>query len=148
VAPPTTEADGPLADLVLAFYAAVNAHDAAAIAGLVDERFAADAVLLLPPSLPYGGRFQGAATLRKLFTAMATAATPIGPDAIRVVEVIASGDGVAVRLEFDWCPPGSTTSIPSGAVEVWNFRQGRVREIRAFYWDTAQCVRHAGTAVT
>jgi hypothetical protein len=135
-----TEAVPDYADVIREFYRAVAGKDAAAIATLVRERFAEDATLVLPPSLPYGGTFAGAGKLGRLFGRMAAAPEPVGADGIVVVDVIDGGTTLAARLEFDWYAPGSRTPIRTGALEAWAFDDdGFVREIRAYYWDTAAC---------
>ena len=40
-------------------------------------------------------------------------------------------------ITFEWKNPGSEDAVPNAALEVWSFSDGLVREIRAFYWDTA-----------
>lgn len=119
------------------FYAAVNAGDADAVGAVVDDHFAEDAAVEWPPSLPYGGQVEGAHRLRKLFAGMAGSEAKIGPDAVKVLSITGDGDHVAAELAFDWYPPGKSRSVPSGALELWAFEGGKVRTIRAFYWDTA-----------
>lgn len=128
------------ADVAADFYAAVNAEDGDAIAELIAAKFAADVELIWPSSLPYGGTVRGAAKLGRLFFAMAGAPAPVGPDKVSVVSIVDGGDQVAARLEFDWYAPGSNTAIASGALELWTFVDGRVTEIRAYYWDTAELI--------
>jgi ketosteroid isomerase-like protein len=128
------------ATVVERFYAAVSAGDAAAIGAIIDEHFVDDASIEWPPSLPYGGRVEGARRLRKMFVAMAGSDVKVGPDSLAVISITTSGDTVAAELSFDWYPPGKADSVSSGALELWTFNADKVRAIRAFYWDTAALV--------
>lgn len=127
------------AEVVRSFYAAVAAKDAAALTSLVEGAFAADAAIVWPDGLPYGGRVVGAAVLKKVFGGMAASPVPAGPANLEVLSVVDGGDTVVAEMSFDWHAPGSQESIPSGALERWTFVDGLVAEIRAYYWDTAAC---------
>lgn len=129
--------EGSRTSIVERFYAGVSARDAEAIGSVVDDHFAEDASVEWPPSLPYGGRVEGAQRLRKMFVGMTASEVKIGPDAPQVTSITASGDTVAAELSFDWYPPGKPDGVPSGALELWTFDGDKVRSIRAFYWDTA-----------
>jgi len=126
-------------DVVRAFYDAVVRRDGQEIADLVTRSFREDAVVTWPDGLPYGGRVEGSRRLVKLFAGMATSPVPIGPEQLEVVSVIDGGDQIAAQLAFDWRAPGSSDAIPSGALELWTFKDGLVAEICAYYWDTAAC---------
>jgi len=126
-------------DVVRAFYAAVARRDADSIAELVARSFREEASIAWPEGLPYGGRVEGSRRLAKLFAGMASSPVPVGPEGLEVVSIVDGGEQVAAQLEFRWRAPGSTESIPSGALELWTFDQGLVSEIRAYYWDTAAC---------
>jgi hypothetical protein len=129
-----------------AFYEALAAKDPETIGTLVDRWFHEDAALEVPRSLPYGGRVESARRLRRMFTAMAGGEAPVGPAGLTVASVVGGVDSAAVQLEFGWRPPGGGEEIPSGALELWTFVDGRVREIRAYYWDTAALVGAADGA--
>lgn len=124
--------------VVETFYTAVRSSGD--VGSVIDEHFAADASVEWPASLPYGGRVDGAHRLSRMFAQMAVSDVKVGPDALDVVSITASGDHVAAELAFDWFPPGKTTAIASGALELWTFAGDEVRSIRAFYWDTAALV--------
>ena len=128
-------------DVVRAFYDAVVRRDSGALTELVSRSFREDAAIIWPEGLPYGGRVDGARRLGKVFAGMASSPDPVGPDGLAVVSVVDGGDQVAAQLTFDWRAPGSSQSIPSGALELWTFDDGLVTEIRAYYWDTAACQR-------
>lgn len=127
-------------EVVSRFYAAVSTRDAASITAVVDESFAEDVVMTWPSSLPYGGEVVGASKLRAMFAAMAGADVAMGPDALTVDSITASGDTVAAQVSFAWYPPGKTEAVPSGALELWTFESGSVTSVRAYYWDTAALV--------
>lgn len=128
------------ASIVERFYAAVAGRDADALSALVDDHFVADASIEWPASLPYGGRVEGAAVLRKIFTGMAAAEKPVGPTDLRVGGVTADGASVVAELVFTFVPPTGGPSVDSGALERWSFDGEKVRTIRAYYWDTAALV--------
>lgn len=136
----SSTAAGREAELVRAFYEALNTGDGRAIATLVDETFADAAAVEFPPSLPYGGVVEGAKRLRRMFAAMASGQISFGPRQIDVERLIADGDHVVAVLGFDWHPPEGMPPIVSGASELWSFTDGKVVGIRAYYWDTAALV--------
>jgi len=125
--------------VVQTFYGAVAAKDATALSEIVKSSFHENASIAWPEGLPYGGRIEGASRLARLFAGMASSPEPVGPEGLEVISIVDGGDQVAAQLEFRWRAPGSTESIPSGALELWTFDQGLVSEIRAYYWDTAAC---------
>jgi len=127
------------AHLVRAFYDAVAAKDAGALSEIVTGSFREDASITWPDGLPYGGRVEGASRLARLFAGMASSRVPVGPEGLEVISIVDGGAQVVAHLEFQWHAPGSTESIPSGALELWTFDRGLVSEIRAYYWDTAAC---------
>lgn len=128
------------AAVVERFYAAVAGRDVEAIGAVLDEHLAEDVVFEWPPSLPYGGRVQGADRLRAMFSAMAGSDVKVGPDALTVSSITASDDQVAAEVSFVWYPPGKDESVQSGAFELWTFEGTQVSSVRAFYWDTAALV--------
>jgi hypothetical protein len=126
-----------LSDVVRGFYRAVADRDAKALDALVVESFSSDAAVEWPAGLPYGGRVEGRDTLRKIFGAMAGASAPIGPENLQLQAMLDGGDQIAAELAFDW--RFGDAAIASGALELWTFEGGLVKEIRAYYWDTAAC---------
>jgi ketosteroid isomerase-like protein len=132
--------EGPSArHVVRDFYAALARRDAEALGQLIDNRFHPDAVLALAPSLPYGGRFAGAAKLRRMFVGAASSQDQVGPVDVTLTGLLDDGDRVAAELAFDWYAPGAAGPLASSAVEIWTFAHDLVTEIRAYYWDTAAC---------
>lgn len=125
------------AAIVERFYAAVGGQDATALATLIDDHFVADASVEWPDSLPYGGRVEGAAVLRKIFMGMAGAKAPVGPTGLRVRGLTVDDASAVAELTFHYVPPTGGTPVESGALERWSFDGDKVRAIRAYYWDTA-----------
>jgi len=134
--------------VVRAFYEAVGKGDADAVRSLVRERFAEDATLTWPESLPYGGTVAGRSRLERVLGGAAAATAPaVGVQNLRLVDVIDGGDRVAAQLEFDWIAPNGAGAVSgTGAVEVWTFTGEQVSSIRAYYWDTAACAALSGSA--
>lgn len=138
-----SSAEGPAA-VVRAFYESVRTGDADAVRSVVRERFAENATLTWPDSLPYGGTVTGRSKLERVLGA-AAATAGVGVENLRLVDVIDGGDRIAAHLEFDWVAPnGAGTVSGTGAVEVWTFTDEQVSAIRAYYWDTAACVALSG----
>ncbi|QTJ70712.1 nuclear transport factor 2 family protein (plasmid) [Rhodococcus sp. ZPP] len=127
-------------NIVQAFYEAINQRNVEALGALIDESFADYAAVEFPSSLPYGGRLEGAQTLRKVFTGMAAGKAAVGPRTVTVEDIVCNGARAVALLRFDWYPPRSDQPVPSGACEIWRFEDMKVVEIRAYYWDTAALV--------
>lgn len=139
---------GSSAAVVQQFYEAVGKKDVGTIRAVIEEHFAADARLVMPESLPYGGTHAGASRLSRMFAGMAGAPGAGGPGDIALTEVLDDGDKVVARLQFTWTAPGVSTSIPHEALEMWTFADGAVIEIRGFYWDTHACAEQVATSRT
>ncbi|BBY80235.1 nuclear transport factor 2 family protein [Mycolicibacterium pulveris] len=131
-----TDSAVPPRQLVTEFYNAISAADTATIERTIESRFAQDAAVEWPPSLPHGGRIEGARRVRAVFTASANPDAPAGAKNLRLVNAIGDGDEVVAWITFDWLQPGSTAPVPNQALELWRFADGQVQEIRAFYWDS------------
>ncbi len=146
------------ASVVRNFYEALSTGDADAVRALVRERFADDATLTWPDSLPYGGTVAGKARLERVLGRAAGSAERVlgtaagsaelvGVQKLRLVDLIDGGDRVAAQLEFDWYAPNGAGSLPgTGAIEVWTFTGDFVHEIKAYYWDTAACAALPGSS--
>jgi ketosteroid isomerase-like protein len=128
------------------FYRAVAEKDAAELEKLITGHFDVDASVVFPGSLPYGGTVCGAGKLARMLGRMASSPEPVGAADLVFTGLIDGGDRIAVQVEFAWYPPGSRIPVPSSALELWTFEDGRVREIRAYYWDTAALINRKETA--
>ena len=100
------------------------------VAAFVEANFADDAQVTRPESLPGGGSLTGATAIAKF---MRAAASGVADLALQSVHASPSSDGVDVFAEVALSLGGTATS----AVEWWTFVAGRVRSLRAYYWDTA-----------
>jgi predicted SnoaL-like aldol condensation-catalyzing enzyme len=127
----------PTAQIVADFYSALGSADADTLAAIIDAHFAEDAAIEWPPSLPHGGRVEGVRRVRGLFTRIAQAGNQAGATNLRLVRTIGDGDHVVAWVTFEWKNPNSDDTVTNAALEAWSFSDGLVREIRAFYWDTA-----------
>jgi ketosteroid isomerase-like protein len=128
-------------EIVETFYECLNRRDAGALDELISEHFWPDAVLRLPDSLPYGGVYEGSDKIKRLFVGAASAKEAVGPAELALADVAEcprdGDDQVVVQLAFAWIPPGGGEPVRSRSVEWWKFRDLRVVEITAYYWDTA-----------
>jgi ketosteroid isomerase-like protein len=129
------------AEVVREFYRAVAASDADAVRALVRDRFAEDATLTWPEALPYGGTVAGRDRLAKVLGGAAASTAKVGAQDLRLLELADGGDRVAAEVAFDYYPPGGADAVASRAVEFWEFADGLVTAVRAYYWDTAALVR-------
>jgi uncharacterized protein len=115
--------------LVDRFYAASLAADIDAVANVLAE----DVVIIEAPSLPYGGahtgRPQALALLSQLYSG-------IDLDSIPPPEVLAGGDRAAAFVEVAFRHPDGGTNVIS-VVETFRVRDGRIVEIKPYYFDTA-----------
>jgi ketosteroid isomerase-like protein len=128
------------AETVRGFYRAARDRDADAVRALVRQRFAEDATLTWPDSLPYGGTVTGRTRLERVLSAAAGCAEPAGPKGLTLVDLVDGGDRIAALLRFDWhAPRGAGVLADTSAVELWTFEKGLVCSIWAYYWDTAAC---------
>ncbi|MGW1403466.1 nuclear transport factor 2 family protein [Streptomyces sp. NPDC002405] len=123
-------------DVIQRFYTAVAEEDAAGTTHLVDHAFAEDAVLTVPAPLPHGGVHEGRTRIARLFSAVATSGSALCPHDLRLIGVVQDEATAVARLAFGWVDGPGAGPLPSRALELWQFRDGRVRSIDAYYWDT------------
>jgi len=131
------------AGAVRAFCEAIRRKDTAALRAVIGERFATDAVMVWPESLPHGGTVVGADKLAKVSGGLASPSAPMGLAGLELVDVVDGGDRLAARVEFDWCVlvNGFKESIAISALQLWTFDGYPVREARAYNWDAAALSR-------
>ncbi|WP_327241848.1 nuclear transport factor 2 family protein [Streptomyces sp. NBC_01320] len=123
-------------DVIQRFYKAVAEKDAAEITHLVNDAFAEDAVLTVPAPLPHGGVHEGRTRIARLFSAVATSGSALGPHNLRLIGVVQDEATAVARLAFEWVGAPEASPLPSRALELWQFRDDRVQSIDAYYWDT------------
>jgi ketosteroid isomerase-like protein len=124
-------------EIITEFYDALRVSNTSTIANLLEEHFADDVVLTIPPSLSYGGTTYGREALKKMLGGMSHPKSPIDPATLTVTRLTATGDEVAAQVTFSWRIPSGDT-ISTSNVEWFTFRDGRVAEMNVFYFDTAR----------
>jgi hypothetical protein len=127
-------------DIVREFYAGVIGGDTDRVNAAIDSHFSQDAIVRMPESLYYGGEYQGAATLKKLFAGLAHPKSAVRADTMQLERVGGSGDYVVTLLSCEW-RGRSGGKLQTRITEWIEFdEKDRITEICAFYADTAQCV--------
>lgn len=129
----------PAVGVVLDFYAAIQKKDVDALTAILDTRFAEDVTVEIPPSLYYGGKYEGRDTLKKLFGGLAHPKSAIDASTFTVERIVGQDDLVSAELSFAWRGRGGGEPLMTGNTEWITFRDGKVSSIRAFYQDTAAC---------
>jgi len=86
-------------------------------------------------SLPYGGEYEGHEGFSRLMSAVFSVFEAF---AVEVKELIDGGETVVAILEFRVTHKGSGRVVEMPIAEVWRLRDGKVVDLRPFYWDTAQ----------
>jgi len=96
--------------------------------------FAPDVVLYEAEGLPYAGVYQGIAGVQELlvkFSAFWDEAH-ITPE-----RFLGEGDHVLIQLHFEGRVRSTGKQLSMGVIEHWLLRDGKVVELRPYYWDTA-----------
>lgn len=94
--------------------------------------FAEDAVGYEAEGIPYGGVYPGKEGCIRLNEALFKAWESLSWN---VLELTGGGDIVVVHLEMTFKPKGGE-AIKHPIMELWRFRDGKIIEIRPFYYDT------------
>jgi ketosteroid isomerase-like protein len=123
------------------YYSALQHKNADELQSAIEEGFAADAVLRISDSLPYGGTYTGRKVILTMLMGFVTTTTPIiRPEQIKIERVVEEGESIVAKAVFPWLAPGAREPIPMSAFEWFTFRDGRVSEMVVSYWDTAACL--------
>lgn len=96
---------------------------------LTDDFFVTEA-----DSLPFAGVFRGKNALRELFTKVMSMMDVAGLD---IVESTAGKDHVVTILSFRFA---DASLAPAHLCELYRFRDGKVCEIRPYYFDPAPII--------
>lgn len=113
--------------VIEALYAATGAGDFdAAEQYLTDDFFITEA-----DSMPFAGVYRGKTALRELFVKVMGMMDVAGLD---VVEHCVGGDHGVTILQFKFADPALA---PAPLCEMFRFRDGKVCEIRPYYFDPA-----------
>jgi len=105
------------------------------------SHFAPDAEIHEAPSLPYGGVYKG---MEMLPTGMAAIFTAFEDFRFNILNFLTGDDLVVVHLMLTGRgkKTGKTFSMP--LMEMWRIRDGKVIEVRPFYFDTARVIECFG----
>ena len=109
--------------------------------GAADEMLALmddDICIALPGALPYGGTYHGKAAVRDLGTKLVAAWSEFRYETLHYTT---GGDYVIAVIELQSVARTSGREVRMPIAEVFRLRTGRVLEIQAFYFDTAQAAR-------
>jgi len=115
-------------ELVLAQYESIRSKDLDAFM----SRCAEDIVLLEANSMPVAGEYRGQAQVREL---MAGLIEFFDTSRLHPVRMVGDGEYVVAMLVFHVGPPVGYEVV---ITEWWHIRDGKVAEIRPFYWDTQE----------
>ena len=110
-------------ELVREIYAALLSGDNTVFAGAVHEDFEAH----VAPAMPWGGVYDAEAILSDVMPRLATA---IDVSSLRLTSISADGDDVVALL--------TGRSVSGNALwiaEDWTFRDGKIGQLRVFYFD-------------
>lgn len=116
-------------EIVLAFLDASVRRDEAAMTDLLHPRVR----VIEADSLPYGGVSEGAEAfidlIRRVFRTWQDTK-------VSVQQVLADGDHVVLLAEITGRGRATGTAFSVPLAEVWRLENGRIKEVRPFYFDT------------
>ena len=119
--------------IVAAFFTAAAANDQAAMTAILDP----DVVVTEAESLPFGGRHVGFAA----FQALVRRVYLLWRDTrVDVERLIGDGEYVVVLATMHARSKADDAALSMPIAEVWRLENGRVKEIRPFYFDTRKFV--------
>ncbi|WP_274521324.1 nuclear transport factor 2 family protein [Rhodococcus pyridinivorans] len=129
--------------VIRSLYDALAAGDVTGLDSLLDEHLAPSAILRLPPGLPYGGTLSGKSMVTSIFSS-AAGRPPVGPLSPEIESLAGTDDVVFAEVRFTWAGAGGGEE--SRAIEKWDFADGKIIAITAYYWDPAACPTPARSA--
>ncbi|WP_437316791.1 nuclear transport factor 2 family protein [Sorangium sp. So ce385] len=119
--------------VIQSIYDAGKAGDFETVLSFMDP----DLVIEEAESLPYGGTYRGPEGFRRLITRVFESVRTFH---VEVDGMVADGDQVIVMLRLKLGLKGSDREFETKVAEYWRLRDGKVIELRPFYWDTAALV--------
>jgi ketosteroid isomerase-like protein len=137
-------AESSAATIVRAVYRAFTSQESAVTESALRTLFADEIVIREPESLPWGGVYHGIESAVSMAAAIATPQSPIVATELKVERLFeCEADDVGTAhvvafTTFPWRGPKSTVSMC--ALEWFTVRDGKVREIQVFLWDTSAAV--------
>ncbi|MCI3933176.1 nuclear transport factor 2 family protein [Streptomyces sp. AN091965] len=141
---PSTAAPADARSVLSAMYAAETRYLAAGGPGRASfaplaPHFAPDVVLHQADGLPYGGTWRGHEGLERFFLAMADTWAEF--DIVRQEFLAEGGTGarrtVCVHSDIRARARATGRAIAFPILQAITVEEGRIREVRPFYWDTA-----------
>lgn len=93
-----------------------------------------DVVIHEAASLPYGGEYHGLEGFSRLLAAVFSSFKTFQVD---VKELLDAGPAIIAIIELRVTLKESDRIVEMPVAEVWRLRDGKVVDLRPFYWDTA-----------
>jgi len=94
------------------------------------------------PSLPYGGVYRGVEGVKRGVMKLMFGAWE--DFTFQILQYGAGGDLVYVHVMISGVGRKTGKSFSMPIVEMWRLKDGKVTEVRPFYFDTARCVECFG----
>ncbi|CAH1663698.1 MULTISPECIES: nuclear transport factor 2 family protein [unclassified Chelatococcus] len=113
------------------FFAALEKGDFETLGSML----APDFVCHEAESLPYGGKWRGIDGWKALCKAIVTSWK--GVKATPIEFLGETPDTIVIRLSLVGFSRRTGKSLDTTVLELWRFRDGQLREIIPYYWDTA-----------
>ncbi|MBX3538916.1 MAG: nuclear transport factor 2 family protein [Chelatococcus sp.] len=117
-----------------AFFAALDTGDFETLGDMMD----ADFVCHEAEGLPYGGAWRGIAGWKALCKQIV--GTWAGLKVVPIEFLGETADTIVLRLRLTGRSRRTGVAIDTTVMELWRFRDGKLREILPYYWDTAALV--------
>lgn len=118
---------------VAAFYAKAAEGDAAAAFGMLLDLFAPDFVVHEAPVAPWGGDYHGREAMIGVYNNLAAF---LDPTQMRVLDIVSEGDTVVVLFLAPFRASADADPVPIHVSEWYSFTDGKVTDVRVFYWET------------
>lgn len=99
------------------------------------DLFSDNCEVIQPPSLPFGGVYRGKEAIRFAFTRVLECWDQVETHKLKF---FASGEDVVVHMVAGGVGPDSGKSFWMEILELWRIRDGRIVEMRPFFFDTAR----------
>lgn len=115
---------------VQAFLDAFAKGDAQAMEALMTPDF----VLRQADGLPYGGVYRGAEGWRQFLLRLGQTWSSLVPGRMTLV---GEGPQFGVMADISLTSRATGKALNTSVFELWTMRDGKLAEIRPFYWDTA-----------
>lgn len=117
---------------------------AAGLAGDFDTFFkdlSEDCIFYEADSLPYGGEYRGVEAIKRGTQLMFGAWDNFN---FEITDYCAGGDLVTVSVRISGVGRKTGKSFSMPIIEAWRLKDGKIIEIRPFYYDTARCAEVFG----